>query len=131
MDLERSNYKTVAAKLYRNPVLSDDEFEQDMMLLRRVPRRLERFCETGEINTRLVFNNFIIACNCFGQDFVVKAMFLLSDPKYHSTVFTFIDATVGISQTIRVNKHLSIRTDEFLYDSGILNRITRDLEDFL
>jgi len=129
MDITRDNYKIIAARVYRNPVFSDDEFETDLALLRRVVKKIEKFCETGQFNTRLVFNNFVVACNCFSIGYVVRVLFLLSDPKYHSAIFTFVDGTVGMSNDLKINDALRVDVGSFIADAGMHNKLCEDLGD--
>jgi hypothetical protein len=111
MKITVSNYKLTAAKLYKNPVFSDEEFEQDLSLIKRVTGKIEKFSLSGKFSSRLVFNNFTIACNCFGIEFVAKSLFLLSSPNNYDLIFTFLNAVSGIESGIIVNDELKIRYD--------------------
>ncbi len=128
LEITKSNYKLIAAKLYRNPRINDDEFDEDLSLIRKISKKVEKFEETGEFPTRLMVNNIIIASNCFGQDFVARLLFLLAAPKEYSCIFTLLDQTLGISQGhILVNKGLIIRVSELDHDLGMLNKLKEEL----
>lgn len=121
--ITKNNYKTIAAKIYKNPFFTDDEFEQDLATLRRVARKIERFCSTGEFNTNLVLNNFIISCNCFGPQFCSMVLFLFTAKDAHSAVFTFLHAAVGMACNLRVNDDLYINVETLRLDDGMVNKL--------
>lgn len=128
--LTKCNYKTIAAKVYKNPFFSDDEFEQDLSTLKRVARKIEKFCATGEFNTKLVLNNFVISCNCFGPQLSSMMLFLFSNKNTHSTVFTFLNITVGMSCNLRVNDDLYIEAEKIVLDQGMINKL-KEIEGIL
>lgn len=128
MDITLSNYKLTAAKLYRNPVFLDEEFEQDFSLIKRVAGKIEKFAKTGKFSTRLVFNNFIIACNCFGIEFVAKSLFLLTDPNNHDLVMTFLNTTKGIESNVIVNSDLKIKYSPRQINHHFQKKILEDLK---
>ena len=128
MQITKSNYRLLAAKLYRNPVFSDEEFEQDISLIKRVAGKIEKFAKTGKFSTRLVFNNFIIACNCFGVEFVAKSLFLLSHPNNHNLVMTFLNTVWGIESHVVVNPNLKIKFDPTQINKHFQKIILEDLE---
>lgn len=125
--LTKCNYKTIAAKVYRNPFFSDEEFEQDLATLKRVARKIEKFCATGEFNTNLVLNNFIISCNCFGPQFSSMMLFLFSNKNTQSAVFTFLNVTLGMSCNLRINDDLHIEAEKMVLDQGMINKL-KELE---
>ncbi len=128
MHITESNYKLTAAKLYRNPISSDDEFEQDLSLIKRVAGKIEKFPETGKFSTRLVFNNFTIACNCFGVEFVAKSLFLLSNPNNHDLIMTFLNCVWGVESGVIVNSNLRIKFDITKINRNFQKIINEDLE---
>jgi hypothetical protein len=128
MQVTNNNYKLLAAKLYRNPVFLDSEFEQDFSLIKRVVGKIEKYSKTGKFSTRLVFNNFTIACNCFGLEFVEKCLFLFSNPNNHDLVMTFLNTVSGAKDDILVNKDLNIKFDPKLINRVFQKKILEDLE---
>lgn len=128
MQITLSSYKLTAAKLYRNPVFTDEEFEQDLALIKRVAGKIEKFSETGRFSTRLVYNNFTIACNCFGVEFVAKSLFLLSHPNNHDLVMTFLNTVWGIESHVVVNPNLKIKFDPTRINKSFQKIILKDLE---
>lgn len=127
MEITLTNYKLMAAKLYKNPVISDDEFEKDFSLIKRVAGKIEKFSNTGKFSTRLVFNNYIIACNCFGIEFVNKCLFLLSNPNNHDLIMTFLNTTCGIASDIVVNDNLKIEFSPRQINQNFRKIILEDL----
>lgn len=128
VQITQSNYKLTAAKLYKNPVFSDEEFEQDLALIKRVAGKIEKFSKTGRFPTRLVLNNFIIACNCFGVEFVAKSLFLLSHPNNHDLVMTFLNTVWGIESHVVVNSNLKIKFDPTRINKPFQRKILEDLK---
>lgn len=128
MHINLSNYKLTAAKLYKNPVFLDEEFEQDLALIKRVSGKIEKFAESGKFSTRLVYNNFIIACNCFGVEFVAKSIYLLARPDNHDLVMTFLNTVLGIESNVIVNPNLKIKFDQTRINRHFQKLILKDLE---
>jgi hypothetical protein len=128
MQITQNNYKLIAAKLYRNPVFSDQEFESDLSLIRRVVGKIGKFALTGIFPTNLVVNNFIIACNCFGSNFVINCMFLLSDENYYDLIKTFIEVVSNVEvRTIKVNdKRFCL--SEIQFNESFFKKIKEDLK---
>lgn len=127
MHITQNNYRLYAAKIYRNPVFLDAEFDQDLSLIKRVAGKIEKFGSTGNFPTRLVFNNFTIACNCFGLDFVSKSLFLLSNPTNHDLILTFITTVTGYESSFLVNEKLKIKFDPLRINHSFQKIIFEDL----
>lgn len=129
MFIDPSNYKILAAKCYRNPVMTDEEFEQDLTLIKRVAGKIEKFAETGKFSTRLTFNNFTIACNCFGVEFVCKSLYLLSEENNHDLIMTFLYTVASIDSVVVVNKDLVIHFSETKLNKPLYSKIEEDLQE--
>lgn len=129
MLVDSNNYKILAAKCYRNPIMTDEEFEQDLSLVKRVAGKIERFGETGKFSARLIYNNFTIACNCFGSEFVCKGLYLLSDERNHDLIMTFLLAVAGITSPVVVNKNLYIHFDETRLNRPLYSKIQEELQE--
>lgn len=128
LEVTSENYKLIAAKLYQNIVFSDEEFEQDLSLLKRVAGKIEKFAETGKFSTKLIFNNFIISCNCFGADFSIKSLFLLTHSNNHGLVMTFLNAIWGFENHVVVNSNLKIKFDPRMINQSFKRIILEDLK---
>jgi len=128
MHISQNNYKLTAAKLYKNPIFSDEEFEQDLSLIKRVAGKIEKFGEVGKFPTRLVYNNFTIACNCFGIEFVAKSLFIMSEESNHDLIMTFLNGVSGIQSGIVINPNLKIRFDPTKLNKPLLKLIEEELE---
>jgi hypothetical protein len=126
-ELTKQNYRLLAAKLYTNPILQEEEFIQDLALIRRVVNRLIKFSESGELKPRILLNNFLVARNCFGQEYVIKLMFLMAAPNYHAILYSWLHAVVDLSGDVIVNSDLIIRSSEILPVNTIIQLAKRDI----
>lgn len=122
------NYKLLCAKLYKNHIFTEEEFEKDLSLIKKISKKIERYSETGKINTRLVFNNFIIACNCFGKELVIKCLYLISNQNIHDLIMTFLSATINFEDNVVINKELRIKYDSTKINRAFFNKIVNDLK---
>ena len=74
MKITADNYKLVAAKLYKNPVYNTREFLREVNRINNIAGHFIKHAEGKEFRSRLVLNEFIIACNCFGAEFVTDTL---------------------------------------------------------
>lgn len=127
MNLTRENYRILAAKLYRSPILVDIEFNQDLILINRITNRIKKFANTGELKVKLLYNHYTVACNCFGTEYVNKAIFLLSDSATENLLITMLFSFTGNENDIQVNETKLVRFDRSKLISSVNERITREL----
>lgn len=125
MLVTQDNYKLIAAKLYRSPLLSIKEFETDLGLVKRVSRALAKFNRTGSFRALLHYNNLRIACNCFGEEFVIKYLCLCAKDNV-VTLSTFL-AFLGYADRIVVNSSLVIVPGEQPATLGLQKILIKDL----
>lgn len=128
MNLTKENYKLIAAKLYRNPILVDSEFALDLMLINRIIQRVNKFSETGELKVKLLFNHYTVACNCFGVDYVNRAIFLLSDSN-HKLLMTMLYAFCGNVNDIVVNDKKIIKYEPSELLSAVVDKINKEIRE--
>lgn len=129
MKLTKENYKLVAAKLYRNPILVDSEFAQDLMLTSRIVNRMRKFSETGELKVKLLYNHYTVACNCFGTEYVNKTIFLLSDESTDALLTTMLFAFTGNMDDIVVNDQLIAKFHPSKVIETVVNKIQKELRE--
>jgi hypothetical protein len=89
-ELNEDNYLIFAIKNYENPQASTQEdFLEDMKRFKYVKRLLRKYKNTGELNTHLLINHFIILYNIFG-DAATPLLFFKLDSDLWSVVKTFM-----------------------------------------
>ena len=128
MNLTKENYKLIAAKLYRNPILVDSEFALDLMLINRIVHRVNKFAETGELKVKLLFNHYTVACNCFGMEYVNKAIFLLSDSN-DKLLMTVLYAFCGNENNIVVNERRIVKFEKAEILSAVVDKINKEIRE--
>lgn len=89
-ELNEDNYIMFAIKNYENPQSSTKEdFEEDMKRFKWIKRLLKRYKTTGELNSHLLINHFIILYNIFG-DAATPLLFYKIDKEFWVIVKTFL-----------------------------------------
>ncbi len=79
-----------AIKNYENPQSSTQEdFEEDMKRFKWIKRLLKRYKTTGELNSHLLINHFIILYNIFGEA-ATPLLFYKIDKEFWVVVKTFL-----------------------------------------
>ena len=88
-ELNEDNYIMFAIKNYENPQSSTKEdFEEDMKRFKWIKRLLKRYKTTGELNSHLLINHFIILYNIFG-DAATPLLFYKIDKELSVPTFIF------------------------------------------
>lgn len=89
-ELNDENYIIFAIKNYENHESSTiEDFEEDMKKFKWVKRLLKRYKTTGELNSHLLINHFIILYNIFG-DAATPLLFYKIDKEFWVIVKTFL-----------------------------------------
>lgn len=129
MNLTKENYKLIAAKLYRNPILVDSEFAQDLILINRIVNRVKKFANTGELKVKLLYNHYTVACNCFGTEYVHKAIFLLSDDSIQNLLLSALFAFSENTEDIVVNDSKTVKYEQTMIVRAVVERITQEIRE--
>lgn len=89
-ELNENNYLMFAIKYYENPqAATQEDFLEDMKRFKYVKRLLRKYKNTGELNTHLLINHFIILYNIFG-DAATPLLFFKLDRDLWGVVKTFM-----------------------------------------
>nr|DAS14296.1 MAG TPA: hypothetical protein [Caudoviricetes sp.] len=123
MKITADNYKLVAAKLYRHPVYNTREFLREVNRIKSIAGHFIKHAEGKEFRSRLVLNEFIIACNCFGTEFVTDTLFVLLPPEHHAMMMTFLATVLG--------NHPIARYEQGLFIHQFAERLRSDLKEAL
>ncbi len=127
-ELTIENFDKAGLVAYRQPFVDDDTFYEDLKLITTLTKRLEKFSRRGQINLRLVFNNFIVANNCFDRMFIFKSLFILSKKEYHNDIFTFIRFFTGFEGPLYINEDLIIDFSPIHFNLAFKNMIEKELQ---
>lgn len=129
MNLTTENYRLIAAKLYRNPILVDSEFAQDLILINRIINRVKKFADSGELKVKMLYNHYTVACNCFGTDYVHRAIFLLADSSIHQLMLSVLYAFSGNREDVIVNESFIVKFDIRLIHKTVIEKINMEIRE--
>ncbi|MFZ9353636.1 MAG: hypothetical protein ACO25L_02350 [Candidatus Nanopelagicales bacterium] len=89
-ELNENNYLMFAMKYYDNPqAATQEDFLEDMKRFKYIKRLVRKYKNTGELNTHLLINHFIILYNIFG-DAATPLLFFKLDSDLWGIVKTFM-----------------------------------------
>ena len=89
--LTDANFMMYAMKAYDNPHCLDiDEFHSDLKRIRYVRRLLDRYCNRGELNERLILNHIVILYNMFGPEATSRMLFFKIDNVFWPQLKSFL-----------------------------------------
>ena len=113
-NLTNSNYTLYAMKFYDNPQsLSEDDFYNDIKILKYLKRLFNRYNLSGELKTRLILNHLIMFTNVFPPP-VASRILLLKTPKEHWSILkTFLSVLNFMPD------YLEKINGEFIYNKNI------------
>lgn len=67
-ELNEENYIIFAIKHYENPqAITQEDFFEDMKRFKWIKRLLNKYKNTGDLNTHLIINHFVSLYNVFGE----------------------------------------------------------------
>ena len=91
-NLTNSNFTLYAMKFYDNPqCLSEDDFYNDIKILKYLKRLFNRYTLSGELKTRLILNHLIMFTNVFPPQVASRILFLKIPREHWSVLKTFLD----------------------------------------
>ena len=91
-NLNEKNYILYDMKFYQNPqCLTEDDFYDDMKILKYLKRLFNRYDLTGELKTRLILNHLIMFTNVFPPEVAARILFLKIEQKHWSILKTFLE----------------------------------------
>lgn len=115
-NLTNSNYTLYAMKFYDNPqCLSEDDFYNDIKILKYLKRLFNRYNLNGELKTRLILNHLIMFTNVFPPQVASRILFLKIPKEHWSVLKTFLDYLNFMPD------YLEKINGEFIYNKSIQN----------
>lgn len=88
--LTDENFLLFAAKHYRNPLISTEEFLEDLLHLKYIKKLATRYFESGELKDRLLLNHIIVLSNVFPPEILCKILWLKMEEKYLTVIKPFL-----------------------------------------
>tara|TARA_B100000073_G_scaffold289585_1_gene252030 strand:- start:1478 stop:1849 length:372 start_codon:yes stop_codon:yes gene_type:complete len=90
VELNKENFLLFAVKHYENPTATtQEEFEEDLKRFKYVKRWLKKYHDSGNINSHLLLNHFMIIFNCW-CDAAIPMLFFKIEPEYWSYIKSFL-----------------------------------------
>ena len=90
-DLNKDNFNLYAMKFYENPqCLSEQDFHDDLKIIKYLKRLLNRYHLGGELKERLILNHLITLSNVFPIEVLTRMLFFKLSEKYWSYIKTFL-----------------------------------------
>ena len=90
-DLNKDNFILYAMKFYENPqCLSEQDFHDDLKIIKYLKRLLNRYHLGGELKERLILNHLITLGNVFPVEVLSRILFLKISQKYWTYLKTFL-----------------------------------------
>ena len=89
-DITEQNFILYAMKFYDNAqCLSEQDFYNDLKIIKYIKRLLNRYKKTGELKTRLMLNHIIMLGNVFPVEVLTRILFLKIPEEYWRELKTF------------------------------------------
>lgn len=112
-NLTEDNVILYAMKHYENPqCLSEQDFTNDLKILKYVKRLLNRYSRTGVIKERLMLNHLIMLGNVFPVPVLTRILFLKIPIEYWSALKTFLIFLKYMPDTIeQINGKIIMSSD--------------------
>ena len=102
-DLNEKNYILYAMKYYENPqCLTEDDFYDDLKILKYLKRLFNRFNLSGDLKIRLILNHLIMFTNVFPPDVAARILFLKTEKEHWPILKTFLE-TLNFMHLIFLN----------------------------
>jgi len=90
-DVNENNFLMYSMKYYENPqCLSEQDFHNDLKIIKYIKRLLNRYKKTNELKIRLMLNHLIMLGNVFPIEVLTRILFLKIPNEYWSELKTFL-----------------------------------------
>ena len=90
-DVNENNFLMFSMKYYENPqCLSEQDFHNDLKIIKYIKRLLNRYKKTNELKIRLMLNHLIMLGNVFPIKVLTRILFLKIPSEYWPELKTFL-----------------------------------------
>jgi hypothetical protein len=123
-DLTEDNFILYAIKYYDNPqCVSEQDFHNDLKILKYIKRLLNRYNKTGNIKERLMINHLIMLGNIFPIEVVSRILFLKLPEQYWSALKTFLIFLKYMPDNIKIINGKNIISSDIQVDLKIAEKL--------
>ena len=123
-DLTEDNYILYAMKYYDNPqCVSEQDFHNDLKILKYIKRLLNRYNKTGNIKERLMINHLIMLGNIFPIEVLNRILFLKLPEQYWSALKTFLIFLKYMPDNIKIINGKNIISSDIQVDLKIAEKL--------
>ena len=123
-DLTEDNYILYAMKYYDNPqCVSEQDFHNDLKILKYIKRLLNRYNKTGNIKERLMINHLIMLGNIFPIEVLSRILFLKLPEQYWSALKTFLIFLKYMPDNIKIINGKNIISSDIQVDLKIAEKL--------
>ena len=78
-----------------------DEFFEDINRIKYIKRLISKYCDTGELKSRLLMNHLLVLVNLFGPLACTRILMYKIDAKYHEIIATFLNEINALTPEIK------------------------------
>tara|TARA_B000000460_G_C21429186_1_gene354359 strand:- start:104 stop:493 length:390 start_codon:yes stop_codon:yes gene_type:complete len=123
-DLTEDNFILYAMKYYDNPqCVSEQDFHNDLKILKYIKRLLNRYNKTGNIKERLMINHLIMLGNIFPIEVLSRILFLKLPEQYWSALKTFLIFLKYMPDNIKIINGKNIISSDIQVDLKIAEKL--------
>ena len=123
-DLTEDNFILYAIKYYDNPqCVSEQDFHNDLKILKYIKRLLNRYNKTGNIKERLMINHLIMLGNIFPIEVLSRILFLKLPEQYWSALKTFLIFLKYMPDNIKIINGKNIISSDIQVDLKIAEKL--------
>ena len=123
-DLTDDNFILYAMKYYDNPqCVSEQDFHNDLKILKYIKRLLNRYNKTGNIKERLMINHLIMLGNIFPIEVLSRILFLKLPEQYWSALKTFLIFLKYMPDNIEIINGKNIISSDIQVDLKIAEKL--------
>tara|TARA_Y100000004_G_scaffold184491_1_gene233599 strand:+ start:286 stop:687 length:402 start_codon:yes stop_codon:yes gene_type:complete len=128
-DLNEKNYILYAMKYYENPqCLTEDDFYDDLKILKYLKRLFNRFNLSGDLKIRLILNHLIMFTNVFPPDVAARILFLKTEKEHWPILKTFLETLNFMPNYVEKINGSYIRKSEIKTLVNIKNNIQEEIK---
>ena len=78
-----------------------DEFFEDINRIKYIKRLISKYCDTGELKSRLLMNHLLVLVNLFGPLACTRILLYKIDSQFHEIIVTFLNEIDALTPAIR------------------------------
>ena len=126
--LNEKNFFLYAAQHYNNPQCTGiGDFYDDLKTIKYIKRLLNRYINTGELKTRLIFNHIILLSNVFTPQVATRILFYKLEDEYWPIIKPFLLYLDYLPEVVEgVRKEGDIHTVDITLDQNVVTQLRNE-----